>query len=86
MAYYVYTAAWDGRSGIPVAVLEVDLYRSLILDEHVTTGCLPDIRDYLGLNGSLSLAEEDYKINVAAGWGSIDSRQGNEQPSMCSSV
>jgi hypothetical protein len=65
-------ASW-GRRAPPVVILEIDLYRSLILDEFVTTGCLP----FAGEKNDTIAFEEEYKINVAAGWGSIDSRKGN---------
>ena len=72
-------AAAAGRRAFPIVILEVDLYRSLVLDTFVTTACLPhyvprDNGTGAALGGGGEGADDGYKINVAAGWGSIDSR------------
>ena len=74
----VYFPASEGRRALPIVILEVDLYRSLVLDTFVTTACLPhfvpdDNSTETSLAGDVS-SSDGYKINVAAGWGSIDSR------------
>ena len=70
--------ASEGHRALPIAILEVDLYRSLVLDTFVTTACLPH---YVPNNNAtessstiLDISDGGYKIHVAAGWGSIDSR------------
>ena len=72
----LYFPASEGRRALPIAILEVDLYRSLVLDTFVTTACLPHyVPNDKSNETSLVLDISDgYKINVAAGWGSIDSR------------
>ena len=70
--------ASEGRRALPIAILEVDLYRSIVLDTFVTTACLPHLVPNDNSTGKSSnvvdISEGGYKINVAAGWGSIDSR------------
>ena len=70
--------ASGGRRALPIAILEVDLYRSIVLDTFVTTACLPHYvpNDNSTARSSnvVDISDGGYKINVAAGWGSIDSR------------
>ena len=73
-----YFLASEGLRALPIAILEVDLYRSIVLDTYVTTACLPHYVPNNNATGKLSnvvvISDGGYKINVAAGWGSIDSR------------
>ena len=73
-----YFLASEGRRALPIAILEVDLYRSIVLDTFVTTACLPHYvpndNSTRKLSNVVDISDGGYKINVAAGWGSIDSR------------